>query len=98
MGSMDTRLLDRSHQQYSSKAGSEGGVSDGSLGPVPNRFDDRCHRPYCCGPKLQGSNCTASSSTTLHDAQIERAPEHVAQLIEHNLTVTKPPFYDVIGP
>jgi hypothetical protein len=32
----------------------------------------------------------------LHDAQIERAPEHVAQLIEHNLTVTKPPFYDVI--
>ena len=32
----------------------------------------------------------------VHDAQIERAPEHVAQLIEHNLTVTKPPFYDVI--
>src|SRR5260370_17084186 len=31
-----------------------------------------------------------------HDAQIERAPEHVAQLIEHSLTVTKPPFYDVI--
>ena len=33
----------------------------------------------------------------LHDAQIERAPEpSVAQLIEHSLTVTKPPFYDVI--